>query len=239
MSTAEGPAAFPAGGALISARSLGGLACDGEPRRSQQAGDGQRRRQESPRPQPDTNHRLPDSFRECDGRRRDDARRVDRIRRERPRAADRGRDQSSGTLSIPGRGPSARRHGGRHQAATRIGEAFAPARDEKLGGCDRIVRAGGIRDESARGQLALIVSCWIVPARSSISRAHVAGPAAEPSRSEADDDPAVIQGKTIDEWLAALKDRDPAVRKRAVEVLGERRWTRPSPRTRSRGFKPQ
>ena len=51
---------------------------------------------------------------------------------------------------------------------------------------------------------------------------HLAGPAAEPSRSEADDDPGVIQGKTIDEWKAALKDRDPAVRKRAVEVLGER-----------------
>ena len=32
----------------------------------------------------------------------------------------------------------------------------------------------------------------------------------------------MIQGKTIDAWLAALKDRDPAVRKRAVEVLGER-----------------
>ncbi len=34
--------------------------------------------------------------------------------------------------------------------------------------------------------------------------------------------PAAIQGKTVDEWLAALKDRDPAVRERAVEVLGER-----------------
>ena len=29
-----------------------------------------------------------------------------------------------------------------------------------------------------------------------------------------------VQGKTIKEWIAALKDRDPAVRKRAVEVLG-------------------
>ena len=36
------------------------------------------------------------------------------------------------------------------------------------------------------------------------------------------DRPALIQGKTIDAWLAALKDRDPAVRKRAIEVLGER-----------------
>ncbi len=36
------------------------------------------------------------------------------------------------------------------------------------------------------------------------------------------DHPALIQGKTIDAWLAALKDRDPAVRKRAIEVLGER-----------------
>ena len=36
------------------------------------------------------------------------------------------------------------------------------------------------------------------------------------------DQPVTIQGKTIDEWLAALKDRDPAVRERAVEILGER-----------------
>ena len=34
------------------------------------------------------------------------------------------------------------------------------------------------------------------------------------------DRPATIQGKTIDEWLAALKDRDPAVRERAVEIAG-------------------
>ncbi len=45
----------------------------------------------------------------------------------------------------------------------------------------------------------------------------------ETPRSEPDaDGPAMVQGKTIDEWKAALKDRDPAVRKRAVEVLGER-----------------
>jgi WD40 repeat protein len=36
------------------------------------------------------------------------------------------------------------------------------------------------------------------------------------------DRPALIQGKTIDAWLAGLKDRDPDVRKRAIEVLGER-----------------
>ena len=36
------------------------------------------------------------------------------------------------------------------------------------------------------------------------------------------DRPALFQGKTIDGWVAALKDPDPAVRKRAVEVLGER-----------------
>ena len=34
--------------------------------------------------------------------------------------------------------------------------------------------------------------------------------------------PAAIRGKTVDEWQDALKDRDPAVRERAVEVLGER-----------------
>ena len=45
--------------------------------------------------------------------------------------------------------------------------------------------------------------------------------ASSPSKPAADR-PATIQGKTIDEWLAALKDRDPAVRERAVEVLGER-----------------
>ncbi len=36
------------------------------------------------------------------------------------------------------------------------------------------------------------------------------------------DQPAKIEGKTVEEWQAALKDRDPAVRERAVEVLGER-----------------
>ena len=34
--------------------------------------------------------------------------------------------------------------------------------------------------------------------------------------------PAIVQGKTIDEWLTALKDQDPAARERAVEVVGER-----------------
>jgi hypothetical protein len=32
---------------------------------------------------------------------------------------------------------------------------------------------------------------------------------------------ATIHGKTLDGWLAALNDRDPAVRKRAVEIVGE------------------
>jgi hypothetical protein len=36
------------------------------------------------------------------------------------------------------------------------------------------------------------------------------------------DDSTIVQGKTIEQWLAALKDRDAAVRKRAVEILGER-----------------
>ncbi len=70
-----------------------------------------------------------------------------------------------------------------------------------------------------RGRLALIIFLWIVPAGWSIGRAHLAGPAAEPSRSEADDDPGVIQGKTIENGSPRLKDRDPAKRKRAVEVI--------------------
>jgi HEAT repeats len=36
------------------------------------------------------------------------------------------------------------------------------------------------------------------------------------------DRPALIQCKTIEAWLAALKDSDPAARKRAIKVLGER-----------------
>ena len=53
-----------------------------------------------------------------------------------------------------------------------------------------------------RGRLALIIFLWIVPAGWSIGRAHLVGPAAEPSGSEADDDTGVTQGKTIEEWIA-------------------------------------
>ena len=37
---------------------------------------------------------------------------------------------------------------------------------------------------------------------------------------KADKPAAMIQGKTVVDWIATLKDSDPAVRKRAVEVLG-------------------
>ena len=61
---------------------------------------------------------------------------------------------------------------------------------------------------------------------------------AVPSKPAADR-PATIQGKTIDEWLAALKDRDPAVRKRAVEVVGERSVDPAVPQTSGRGCRPR
>ena len=112
---------------------------------------------------------------------------------------------------------SARRGGDRELVS---GKPWCPPGDEKLGGCDRTIHPGEYAMNRPRGRLALIIFLWIVPAGWSIGRAHLAGPAAEPSRSEADDDPGVIQGKTIEEWLAALKDRDPAMRKRAVEVIG-------------------
>lgn len=54
--------------------------------------------------------------------------------------------------------------------------------------------------------LTLILAMGIVPAGS-----------ARPS-----EDPPSIRGKTVDQWLAALKDRDPSVRRQAVEILGER-----------------
>ncbi len=74
-----------------------------------------------------------------------------------------------------------------------------------------------------RGLLVVTVILGIVPAGWTIGGVRPAGQAAEPPRSEpADDGPAVIHGKTIDEWVAALKDRDPATRKRAVEAIGER-----------------
>jgi WD40 repeat protein len=74
-----------------------------------------------------------------------------------------------------------------------------------------------------RGRLAVTVSSLIVVAGWTIGLAYAAGITAESPRSQpADDDPAVIQGKTIAEWIAALNDRDPAQRKRAVEVIGER-----------------
>jgi WD40 repeat protein len=103
-----------------------------------------------------------------------------------------------------------------------------------------------------RGLLALTAAILIFPAGWTISRARLAGSPGEAERrgstleelqapprkagaNEKDaakdearqarpaaDRPAAIRGKTVEEWLAALKDRDPAVRERAVEVLGER-----------------
>ena len=81
------------------------------------------------------------------------------------------------------------------------------------------------------GLMALTVFISIVPA----GLAHLAAPPAvlraeeqeqakkEPPRSEPEAEvPAMVQGKAIDTWKTALKDRDPAVRKRAIEILGER-----------------
>ena len=89
--------------------------------------------------------------------------------------------------------------------------------------------------KSPRGLLALTATLLTIPDGSAIGRAPVtASPADARAQQKGDvrkekvpsepttDGPAVIQGKTIDEWLAALKDRDPAMRKRAVEVVGER-----------------
>jgi hypothetical protein len=61
------------------------------------------------------------------------------------------------------------------------------------------------------GVLALTAAILIVPAGFTIGRAQ-----------RAVDRPAAIQGRTVDEWLAALKNPDPAARRRAVEILGER-----------------
>jgi WD40 repeat protein/beta-lactamase regulating signal transducer with metallopeptidase domain len=74
-----------------------------------------------------------------------------------------------------------------------------------------------------RGLLALTAAILIVPAGFTIGHAHLAGPPGE-SQDEAKErgKPAVIQGRTVDEWLAALKNPDPAARRRAVEILGER-----------------
>ncbi len=69
---------------------------------------------------------------------------------------------------------------------------------------------------SLRALLASIVALGIGPAGSMTARAQPAGPGPQERAG------ATIQGKTVDQWLDALKDRDPAVRERAVEVLGER-----------------
>src|SRR5262249_48645324 len=101
--------------------------------------------------------------------------------------------------------------------------SLAPApEDEKLGGGDRNAHPEEDAMDRPRRLLAVTVILWIIPAGWSVGRAHFPGPAAEPSRLEAGDDPRVGQGRTIEEWIAALKDRDPAKRKRAVEVIGER-----------------
>ena len=89
----------------------------------------------------------------------------------------------------------------------------------------------------------LIVSTGLVISRARVAASPADGQTREKAESKSATSPAkpvadrsvTIQGKTIDEWLAALKDKDPAVRKRAVEVLGERRLTRPPRLTRSRG----
>jgi WD40 repeat protein len=101
---------------------------------------------------------------------------------------------------------------------------LAPAPgDEKLGEGVRNIHREGDTMNRPRGLLAVTVILWVVAAGWTIGRADPAGPPVEPPRSErADDDPALIQGKTIDAWIAALKDRDPATRKRAVEAIGER-----------------
>ena len=77
----------------------------------------------------------------------------------------------------------------------------------------------------SRGLLALTAALVILPAGWTFFARPSRGsrrPEPGPQEKAAADGPRVIQGKTIDEWLTALKDRDPAVRKRAVEVLGAR-----------------
>jgi len=89
--------------------------------------------------------------------------------------------------------------------------------------------------KSPRGLLALTATLLTIPDGSAIGRAPVtASPADARAQQKGDarketapsepatDGPAVIQGETIDEWLAALKDRHPARRKQAVEVVGGR-----------------
>jgi len=62
------------------------------------------------------------------------------------------------------------------------------------------------------------------PARGETPVENVPGPgrpeSAKPQDGQAGKSPLVIDGKPLSEWRKALKDRDPAVRKRAVEVLG-------------------
>jgi WD40 repeat protein len=87
--------------------------------------------------------------------------------------------------------------------------------------------------KSPWGLLALTTTLVFIPAGSAIGRGPAPASPAEarvqqksntgeekaPSKPAADD-AVIIQGKTVDEWLAALKDRDPAKRKRAVAVVG-------------------
>jgi hypothetical protein len=86
-----------------------------------------------------------------------------------------------------------------------------------------------------RGLLALTAAPLIIFAELAISQdLATASPARALAQEKADlqksappagvtaDRLTMIQGKTTGEWLAALKDRDAAVRERAVEILGER-----------------
>ncbi len=85
---------------------------------------------------------------------------------------------------------------------------------------DATRRIQPVQEILQKGALIAGLLYWALPP--SLNAAATFDQANEQTRVEKPDRATTIHGKTLDAWLVALKDRDPAVRKRAVEVVGER-----------------
>ena len=83
-----------------------------------------------------------------------------------------------------------------------------------------VVKETSVRIRFQKTALSTILLCCVfVPSLGRMQNREQENPRAQVKTAQR---PERIKGKTIDEWLAALKDRDPSVRERAVEIIAER-----------------